>query len=974
MLLINSTAQAAETAEEAAQRQAEKQRRQEEEARRMAEQESALAYVVPVDFDDDDANLSVPYGVSPMWERFTVRDGLPDLKIECLFIDRTERLWLGLHHGGLVHFDGHRFIAHDVGAGGVFAITEDAAGLLYLATDQGLIQYDRAHPRRLYSDGRLLWGAVATADDCLWFGAERQPGKGATLLRWDGRRAEAMEITDPTPAGQSLHCLAVDEAGQLWCGGDGLYRQEGDAFECITPTDGTLGQVFDLDWRDGVLWLAADTGLWTWVDGQFKWPFTEKATMSTHVDMAVDQTGRRWSTTQDGRLFYCTKGRTELAFKGAVGFHKGLCVDSQNILWAGTYEGGLYRFDLDVWRNVQVEPGHKPVRLLAEGTDGVLYAAGRDGVEVYRDGIEVCPPIKPSHGAQVSGLAVDPTGNVWFGLRDGRIFAQIEGTVREFTRAAPLRGASVIFAIGSDGAFWFASKLGLGVGCYRLGQTHIYAPGQSPQWVGAMAVDDDGYLWLGSNQPSEWEGLARFDGAQFEPIKGLANCSVLSLCPGAQGRLWIGTSDGLYVRTRRGIERVAGRSAQLPCPIITALYWDGGKLWVGTEGGGAYLYDGRTLHALPLSADPDVRLVRAIHQDQSGQTWFATEAGLVRYTLPMSLGTLVLDETPPPWGDRLDLKDRLIGRSDALYAVWEEIAQAARHELPVVILGETGVGKSEVARLIHELSPRSEAPFRAVNCGAIPKGVIESELFGHERGAFTGAVNRRIGAFESADQGTIFLDEIGDLPLEQQVHFLHVLQDKRIYRLGAEQDRALDIRVVTATHRDLKQEIDAGRFRADLYYRLAAAVFVIPPLRDRKDDIALLAAHFAGQTAAHYRKPSPHLSSAALHRLHDYDWPGNVRELEQCIEVATVLAMSRGVIEVDHLKLDRHIPGGDAVGGHIAPLESVEREHIIRTLTRCRGKVDGAGGAAEALHMNRSTLVSRLKKLGIRARDYAGTK
>ncbi len=311
--------------------------------------------------------------------------------------------------------------------------------------------------------------------------------------------------------------------------------------------------------------------------------------------------------------------------------------------------------------------------------------------------------------------------------------------------------------------------------------------------------------------------------------------------------------------------------------------------------------------------------------------------------------------------------DDLVGKSHAFRTVLRQMEQVAGTDATVLLLGETGTGKGLVARRIHEMSGRHERPMVTVNCAALPATLIESELFGHEKGAFTGATSRKIGRFELADGGTIFLDEVGDLPLELQAKLLRVLQDRQFERLGSSTTLTVDTRVIAATNRDLDLLIAEQRFRSDLYYRLGVFPIRMPPLRERRADIALLVWFFVADLQARLGKRFDSIPSYVMERLVSHDWPGNVRELQNILERAMILAPGpeldfRGVLPIGGT--ENHALT-EAPGQPGASLQEVERSHILAVLEECGWKVRGKGGAAERLDLNRSTLQSRMKKLGI---------
>jgi transcriptional regulator with GAF, ATPase, and Fis domain len=303
----------------------------------------------------------------------------------------------------------------------------------------------------------------------------------------------------------------------------------------------------------------------------------------------------------------------------------------------------------------------------------------------------------------------------------------------------------------------------------------------------------------------------------------------------------------------------------------------------------------------------------------------------------------------------------IITQSKSMQSVLEHIKLAGPSETTVLILGESGTGKELVARALHESSKRKSRPLVVVNCGALPPTIIESELFGHEKGSFTGAIEKRIGKFEEADGGTIFLDEIGELPADLQVKFLRVLQQREIQPVGGKA-KTVDVRIVAATNRHLDEEVAAGRFRMDLYYRLNVFPVLIPPLRERIEDILLLANFFISKFADKERKIISGFSAEVIREMESYEWPGNVRELENLMQRTALLTKGPIVTEF-YLQQERM-----TVYSPDKKLKSItenERDHIIATLKSCNWKVYGPGGAAEVLKMNVSTLNSRMKKLGI---------
>jgi transcriptional regulator with GAF, ATPase, and Fis domain len=339
---------------------------------------------------------------------------------------------------------------------------------------------------------------------------------------------------------------------------------------------------------------------------------------------------------------------------------------------------------------------------------------------------------------------------------------------------------------------------------------------------------------------------------------------------------------------------------------------------------------------------------------------------------------------------RQDVNEDVVGARTGLRHVMDRVALVAQSDVPVLILGETGTGKEVVSRAIHTRSKRADGPFIRVNCGAIPPELVDSQLFGHERGSFTGASEQHQGWFERADRGTLFLDEIGELPLPAQVRLLRVLQDHQIERVGGKSPVRVDVRIVAATHRDLSAMVKDRTFREDLWYRINVFPILLPTLRERLEDIPALVRHFAQRAAVRFGLPAAEPAEADLRLLADYPWPGNIRELGAVIDRAVILGAGRGLDVATALGLSRQqestpspaetptmyevipetVPLLDTSTPStrdIAPLSVAMRQHIERALAATRGRIEGRRGAADLLQINPHTLRARMRKLGIEA-------
>ena len=344
---------------------------------------------------------------------------------------------------------------------------------------------------------------------------------------------------------------------------------------------------------------------------------------------------------------------------------------------------------------------------------------------------------------------------------------------------------------------------------------------------------------------------------------------------------------------------------------------------------------------------------------------------------------------------RKALADTVVGADSGLHAVMDRVELVARSDVPVLIVGETGTGKELVTRLIHNRSKRQAGPFIRVNCGAIPPELIDSQLFGHERGAFTGAVESRQGWFERADGGTLLLDELGELPLAAQVRLLRILQDGWLERVGGHKPINVDVRIVAATHRDLAAMVAEGRFREDLWYRIAVFPIILPPLRERREDIPDLASHFAERAATRFGLPVVMPTAEDISLLEGYAWPGNIRELATVIDRAAIIGNGRrlevakalGVATIGPARPDpadkpapasplapaaASVPAPVLSLAEILPLDAVMKQHIETALRVTRGRIEGPYGAARPLAINPHTLRARMRKLGIDWSQFRG--
>ncbi|MBC9932263.1 sigma-54-dependent Fis family transcriptional regulator [Chitinophaga qingshengii] len=322
------------------------------------------------------------------------------------------------------------------------------------------------------------------------------------------------------------------------------------------------------------------------------------------------------------------------------------------------------------------------------------------------------------------------------------------------------------------------------------------------------------------------------------------------------------------------------------------------------------------------------------------------------------------------WKKERHLTGNTVGSATAMKEVYDLVSKVAPSEATVLILGETGTGKELVAHQVHEASRRRDKLMIKVNCAAIPVNLVESELFGHEKGSFTGALERRIGKFELANNSTLFLDEIGELPMEMQAKLLRVLQEKEIERIGGKSVYKVNVRIIAATNKNLEAEVQAGRFRSDLYYRLNVFPVVLPPLRERREDIPALAAFFMEKYATNAGKKITGIAPKVMAKLMAYPWPGNIRELEHLIERTVLLTSTHHITEVSLPVKNKVLSSQMGMETQVRSLADVEREHILHMLKLSKGRISGPHGAAAKLQLPSTTLISKMQKLGIRKEHF----
>jgi DNA-binding NtrC family response regulator/ligand-binding sensor domain-containing protein len=757
----------------------------------------------------------------------------------------------------------------------------------------------------------------------LWFATW-----GGGLSRFDPAGPFTLGVADSLP---SLHTarIAQDQGHRLWVSFADLYLsgtmagylQDGH-FCVVEDTQHCAGGL--LTRADGSVWLAGGWGLRQWREGQ-RAPET-----LVETDAIRPAPG--------GRTFTCLAEEEE----SLLGWLAGL---------EPHQELGISRFDGTALQEVFSMP-------------------------------------VPESMCAIVGLAPTSEG-LWFGVGPyygqgpgyGLGFLSAGGEVRWYLPADGLVHASVqALHLDRAGHLWVATLGGLSRFDGRAFTNYTIENGLPHNHVRSIA-EDEGGLWFGTDA-----GVVRFDGETFQLVRLGIGSPIRSMARDHAGQWWFATMEGLVgYRPSRIPPRV--RIAQ----TVAEQTWRGAEALEVTTAARQVMFEYRGMSFRTRAADllyrcrllghedhwrPATRLRRAFYRDLPPGDYTFEVCAIDRDLNESAPAQARLRVVPDERDQRIDelaslaealgasgAGGRFVGESQALRQTLAKLRQVAPTEATVLILGETGTGKGLAARALHAQSPRKAGPFVTVSCGSLPAGLVESELFGHEKGAFTGALRRKLGKVELARQGTLFLDEVGDLPLEAQAKLLRLLEEGTFERVGGTEERPCEVRVVAATNRDLEQMVAAGTFRADLFYRLHVVPVRLPSLWERREDIPMLAAFFAERMAAHLNKPITQLEPAALERLKRYDWPGNVRELEHAMQRAVIVCPGQ-VIRAADIALEAEGRGEGRVR-ECATLEAHERRHIRQVLEQTGWVIAGPEGAASFLGVPESTLRYRMRKLGI---------
>lgn len=921
---------------------------------------------------------------------------LSDNSVDQVYEDHSGVLWIGTVDRGLNRFDRAReqFVRylhqpndnHSLSHNFVMAIHEDRVGALWVGTFSGLNRsrldkkpflHYRHNPDNANSlSGNTVWSILQDREGLLWIGTNL-----GGLNRFDREKNQFTRFQhqpeNPRSLGHNtVRTICEDRQGDLWLATDaGLDKydrrwQRFDHYRHDPKDPHSLSHNFVwtiYEDHAGALWIGTNGGLNRFDHKQQRFEHyrhdpNDSLSLSQNSIWCIteDQGGALWVGTMSRGLNRLNRERTQFTrFQNELRNPKSLSdnrvlsvyVDRRGTLWAGTGTAGLNKFDRDteMFTHYREKDGlpNDVVYGILEDQRGNLWLITNKGLAKFNPATGQFRNYDVSDGLQSNEFNIgayhkSKNGEMFFGGING-FNAFYPEDIKDNPHAPPvlitdfqLFNKSVPIGKSADGRVLLqksitttdAIKLSYKDNVFSFGFVALnFANPEKNQYQYKMEGFDADWTAAGTRRFATYTNLD--PGEYTFRVKGSNN-------------------DGIWNE----------RGAALKI-IITPPYW---QTWWFRAGASITIlllafiwYRRRITHIEARKKELEIQVEE---RTRAAEALGNALAEVERLKNRLQAENIYLQD---------EIKvvhnfENIITRSAALTKVLRNVEQVASSDATVLILGESGTGKELVARAVHRISPRSNRPLVKVNCSALPANLIESELFGHEKGAYTGAVARKIGRFELADGGTIFLDEIGDLPLELQTKLLRVLQEGEFERLGDPQTVKVDVRVIAATNRDLEKERAQGNFREDLFYRLNVFPIQIPPLRERKEDIPLLINHFVKKYSAKIGRKIESIPQEVLDRLLAYHWPGNVRELENLIERALIISPGPKLMLGDWLPKTDSSPAATT----ICTLEETERHHILSALEKTNWRVSGEKGAAKILGINPKTLESRMKKLEIR--------
>jgi DNA-binding NtrC family response regulator/ligand-binding sensor domain-containing protein len=934
----------------------------------------------------------------------TTEDGLVQSNVQAIYCDTDGDIWFGTH-GGVSTYDGDRFVNLTVADGlidqRVNSICCDPEGMMWFATASGVSRYDGQEFVSFTSekDGLVSHSARSVCcdpDGTLWFGIL------GGVSRYDGKTFVNFTSQDGLPDSGITGGIYCDTDGMMWFGTYmGVSRYDRETFADLSKKDGLPADLVRSIHRapDGTMWIGTSGGI-SHYDGKQFINFTmEDRPVGSFVNVVLcDPDGVLWIGTEwggvsryDGRQFVdFTIEDGSLPHPRVNAIYR----DMDGVLWFGTGlmyigmyiggNGGLVRYDGKEFATFTAEDGLPSDEVLAicRETDGALWIGTAGGLSRYdARGMGDFPHFvnfTTEDGLpddSISAIYSDPNGVMWFGTSDGvsRYDARDAGNSPSFTSFTTQDGLvhGIIIAIHrtTDGVLWFASYGG-GISMYDgiAWSSLDTRDGLAGDHVRAMDEEPDGSLWFATSA-----GLVRYRRNSTRPRVRIISVTA------EQTYTDLSAIPGFIAGQRITIEYAALDFKTIPekqqyrCRV-----YETGDVRLETRDTG----QGKDVSSLKsqvsslksdVSYDPPTKETTFDWIPEKPGTFIFEVQAIDRdlnYSEPARLSLTV--QPDPVLAELNYLRrvsgkyhfDSIVGRSAAMRQVRVLMERVIDSGLTVLIIGETGTGKELVAKAIHHNSQRREHPLRALNCGAVPKDLVASTLFGHRRGAFTGANADRMGLFEEASGGTVLLDEIGEMPQDAQIHLLRVLEEREVQRLGENVPRSVDVWVIAMSNRDLVKEVGEGHFREDLYYRLSEFPIRIPPLREHVEDIPLLAEHFLQEIDRDLDGFAPGM----FDMLQSHPWPGNVRELRNVIRRAAALAEEGEQIQPYHFPPE--ITHGESLiqeilserTGLSAAVEALQRRLIEDALRQCNGN---RSQAAKILNIHRPSLIRLMKRFGI---------
>jgi len=963
---------------------------------------------------------------------FTAGDGLAGNTVHVIYRDPDGVMWFGGWHGeGVSRYDGKKFTnltAEDgLASNSVQVIQRDSNGMMWFGTDNGASCYDGRQFVKLTAEENLASDDIRAIhldpNGMMWFGTANG------VCCYDGREFIRFTTKDGL-VDNSVNIIRRDSDGSMWfaTSGGGISRYDGKTFVNFTKEDGlpcNFVKDIHID-QDGVMWIGTGTimsapakrGGLSRYDTKTFINFTTRDGLpnDTVSDIYIAPDGIIWIGTMGGISRYDGDKFVNFTVEDGLISNNVTAVESgiDDALWFGTGAffrippgKGVSRYDSDKFITFTTEDGlvADTITTIYCNSDGAIWFGTYDGISYY-DGREFVNYTTADRladaelswaGNFVMAICQTPDGMLWFGTYSG-VFRYDGKEFINYTQKDGL-ACNMVNAIWHDvdGILWFGTW-GSGVSRYDGKKFTNFSTedGLAENTVHSILRDSDGILWFGLDS----KGIAGYDGIAWTSLDtrdGLAGNTVNSIRQDSEGFLWFGTNGGL-TRYRRNM---TSPKAYIASVTTDRSYDDLSDIPAFTPGIRITIgYSSVDFKTLPEKRQYRCRIYKSGGNKHISPYLPATKNTTFDWT-PKQLGTyvfevqaidrdlyyseparisLTIQPDPKIVSMQAELSylrsevgrkyqfDSIIGGSHGIRLVRALMEKAIDSGLTVLIIGETGTGKELVAKAIHYNSPRKDGPLLDRNCGAMPRELLASDLFGHRRGAFTGANEDRMGLFEASSGGTLLLDEIGEMPEDAQLHLLRVLEEHKVQRLGEHKSRDVDARIIAMTNRDLVEEVTAGRFRRDLYHRFNEFPIHIPPLRERIEDIPLLAEHFLQEYSEGRKKELGNFAPDVFDVLRSYAWPGNVRELRNAVRRAAALAAEGDQIQIYHFSseitqerfiIQRSLAEGVGLS---AIMEQFQRRVVEDVLQECNGN---RAQAARVLGIHRPNLIRIMKRLGI---------